>query len=253
MRHRQSAAAIENATAAVRLFEASGDEMQRGRALWVIACAQDDLGRKAASERAADEALAIARRTGDRWGEASALNIRWRQHVDLAMRLRGLQQSLACYQAAGNVSPAISVEGFAEETNARRGWYRGRPVYDIASPIFDEVRMTLENGRVFRITAVLPGTAPAVTGTDFASGTGDLTNDVAIQASATTTATDQPACSRFRANSGSAAGGWSYCLRRAGSESRAKTSLIRFIWLSASGLSSGSWKWSGCRSRTRPL
>ncbi len=104
MRTRQSAAAVANATAAARDLEALGDDVQRGRALWVVACAQDDLGHKADTERAADAALAIARRTGDRWGEASALNIRWRQNIDLAIRVRGLQQALAGYQAAGHVS-----------------------------------------------------------------------------------------------------------------------------------------------------
>jgi tetratricopeptide (TPR) repeat protein len=112
MRMRTSAAsadAVENAGTAARLFAALGDEFRRGRALWVIACAQDDLGRKAESERAADEALVIARRYGDRWGEASALNIRWRQHIDLSKRLRGLHQSLACYQACGNVSGQAAI------------------------------------------------------------------------------------------------------------------------------------------------
>ena len=90
-------------------FEALGDEMDRGRALWAVACAQDDLGRKVDSERAADEALALARRTGDRWGEASALNIRWRQNIDLAKRLRGLQQALAGYRASGYVSGQAAI------------------------------------------------------------------------------------------------------------------------------------------------
>ena len=45
------------------------------------------------TERAADGALATrATVPATAWGEASALNIRWRQHVDLAKRLRGLHQ-----------------------------------------------------------------------------------------------------------------------------------------------------------------
>ncbi len=104
MRTRQSAAAIENATAAARAFEALGDDIARGRAWWVVACAQDDLGRASAAERTADKALSLARRTGDRRGEASALNIRWRTNIDLALRLRGLHRALAAHQDAGNVS-----------------------------------------------------------------------------------------------------------------------------------------------------
>ncbi len=48
MRLRQSADAVRNGTAAARQFEVQGDEMNRGRALWAVACAQDDLGRKVA-------------------------------------------------------------------------------------------------------------------------------------------------------------------------------------------------------------
>ena len=104
MRLKQSATAVRNAGAAARQFAALGDERERGRALWVVACAQDDMGHRAQSERAADEALTLARRTGDGWGEASALNIRWRQNIDLAKRLRGLHQALAGYRASGHVS-----------------------------------------------------------------------------------------------------------------------------------------------------
>ena len=104
MRTQQSAAAIETATAATRAFAALGDDIARGRAWWVVACAQDDLGRASAAERTADKALALARRAGDRRGEASALNIRWRTNVDLALRLRGLHRALAAHQDAGNVA-----------------------------------------------------------------------------------------------------------------------------------------------------
>ena len=106
---RQSAAAVRNANAAAQQFDSLGNELERGRALWVVACAQDDLGHKKESERAADLALALARRSGDRWGEASALNIRWRQNIDLALRLRGLQQALAGYRASGHVSGQAAI------------------------------------------------------------------------------------------------------------------------------------------------
>ncbi len=102
-------AAVRNATAAARLFAEVGDDLQRGRALWSLACAQDLLGHRTKSERAADEALAFARQTGDRWGEASALNIRWRQNIDLGKRLRALHQALAGYRASGHVSGQAAI------------------------------------------------------------------------------------------------------------------------------------------------
>jgi len=109
MRLKQSAEAVRNATAAAHQFAALGDERERGRALWAVACAQDDLGRKLQSGRAADLALALACRTGDRYGEAAALNIRWRQNIDLAKRLRGLHQALAGYRASGYVSGQAAI------------------------------------------------------------------------------------------------------------------------------------------------
>jgi tetratricopeptide (TPR) repeat protein len=102
-------AALPDAVAAARLFAEIGDEMHRGRALWSVACAHDILGQTAKSERAADQALTLARRTGDRWGEASAFNSRWRQNVDLAKRLRGLHQALAGYLASGHVSGQAAI------------------------------------------------------------------------------------------------------------------------------------------------
>jgi MoaA/NifB/PqqE/SkfB family radical SAM enzyme len=49
-------------------------------------------------------------------------------------------EAIARMQACGNASPAISVEGFAEETNRRRGSYQGRPVYDIIMDTMDRLR-----------------------------------------------------------------------------------------------------------------
>jgi tetratricopeptide (TPR) repeat protein len=141
-RMRQSTSGVENASIAARHFAALGDEMRRGRALWVIACAQDDLGHKKDSERAADEALAIARRCGDAWGEASALNIRWRQHIDLAKRCGGC---IFRWQATGR--PATfqdrrrstttwrSRTARSGCTGARAGWRTGRSKSGDASTI----------------------------------------------------------------------------------------------------------------------
>jgi signal transduction histidine kinase/CheY-like chemotaxis protein/signal transduction protein with GAF and PtsI domain len=108
-RNRRDAEALAGARAAEADFAALGDEVQRGRALWVQAAAHDNLNQQNARDRAGREALAIARRHGDRWGEGAALNMLYRQHADLAQRLRGLQRSLACYVAAGNVSGQSAV------------------------------------------------------------------------------------------------------------------------------------------------
>jgi GAF domain-containing protein/CheY-like chemotaxis protein len=124
VRPRDSTAAVRNGTEAARLFAELGDPVARGRALWSVACALDDLGRKGATARTAEEALSLARQTGDRWGEASALNIRWRQDVDLAQRLRGLHQALAKYTAAGSISGQAAIYNNLSLAYRALGLYR---------------------------------------------------------------------------------------------------------------------------------
>jgi signal transduction histidine kinase/CheY-like chemotaxis protein len=99
-----NAEALDSARSAEAELARLGEEVPRGRALWVQACVYDAKDRPKDRDRAAREALAIARRHGDRYGEAAALNILHRRNPDLAQRLRGLQQSLAGYIAAGTVS-----------------------------------------------------------------------------------------------------------------------------------------------------
>jgi hypothetical protein len=88
----------------------SATSSHHGRALWVVACAEDILGHRAKSERAADGALVLARRTGDRWGEASAL-----QHPLAAARrpceataLDSIKR-LPGYLASGHVSGQAAI------------------------------------------------------------------------------------------------------------------------------------------------
>jgi GAF domain-containing protein/DNA-binding response OmpR family regulator len=96
-------AALENAHAAERLFRELGDTVGRGRALHAASVAQFHLGHAAGSERAATEALALARAAGDRYGEGAALNMMYRMHDDHAQQLRGLRDALAAHEAAGHV------------------------------------------------------------------------------------------------------------------------------------------------------
>ena len=120
----QFQAALKSATAALGHFTAADDTKERGRALWVAACAHDGLGHREKTDRAADEALLLARAAGDRWGEASALNIRWRQSMDLGLRLRGLHQALAGYVAAGHVSGQAAIYNNMSLAYRALGLYR---------------------------------------------------------------------------------------------------------------------------------
>ena len=101
-RGRDARASLRGAEQAAVLFEQLGDPLWQGRSLWLQAVALDQLGSTAESAAAAGRALALAERTGDNAGLGSARNLVWRQHPDLALRLKGLQQAVAAFGAAGH-------------------------------------------------------------------------------------------------------------------------------------------------------
>jgi signal transduction histidine kinase/DNA-binding response OmpR family regulator len=94
---------LVDAQAATTLCEALGDEALLGRALRGQAATLSPLGRPRERTVCGERALEIARRLGDRLGEAAALNILFRDHLDLSQRLRGLNQALAATEAAQNL------------------------------------------------------------------------------------------------------------------------------------------------------
>ncbi len=92
-----------HATRAAALFEAQGDTVQHGRALWVLASVYNTRGQPADADRVAAQALALGRRSGDLLGQGNALNLLTFNSADLAARLSLLKQSLAAFEAAGYV------------------------------------------------------------------------------------------------------------------------------------------------------
>ena len=103
-RQHDGAAGLRHATKAAALFEAQADALWQGRSLWSAGAALSDLGREAEAIRAAERALALAEAAGDRVGIGAASNLMWRAHPDVALRLKGLQRSLAAFAAAGQVT-----------------------------------------------------------------------------------------------------------------------------------------------------
>ncbi len=95
--------ALTHATRAAALFEAQGDMVQHGRALWVLASVHNTRGQPADADRVATQALALGRRCGDLLGQGNALNLLTFNSADLAARLALLKQSLAAFEAAGYV------------------------------------------------------------------------------------------------------------------------------------------------------
>jgi len=102
MRQRRFAEALATAQRAAAAAEKLADDRLKGRALWAQAAVLSPLGRPSERTALAERALVLARQQGDRIGEALCLNILYRDHVDLAQRLRGLNQALAAVLAAGH-------------------------------------------------------------------------------------------------------------------------------------------------------
>jgi len=94
-------AALQHAQQSAALFEALGDRVWQGRALWAQAHAHDQLGQPRERERCATAALALARHSGDQEGIGAASNVLYREHADMALRLKGLKQAVAAFVAAG--------------------------------------------------------------------------------------------------------------------------------------------------------
>ena len=117
-------AALDDARGAERLFRELGDKVRRGRAFHAMSIAHYDLGHAADCERAATEALALARDAGDRYGEGGALNLLYRMHGDLAVQLRGLREALAAHEAGGYVRSQAGVYNNLCLTYAPLGLHR---------------------------------------------------------------------------------------------------------------------------------
>ena len=106
-----NAAALRSAQRSAALFESLGDPVWQGRALWAQAYAHDQLGQARERERAGLASLALARQAGDHEGIGAAANIVYREHADMAQRLKGLRESLAAFIAAGQPERAAATLG----------------------------------------------------------------------------------------------------------------------------------------------
>jgi signal transduction histidine kinase/DNA-binding response OmpR family regulator/tetratricopeptide (TPR) repeat protein len=103
--------ALQHARQATQLFARLGDTVWQGRALWAEAYAHDQLGQARERERCARAALALARDAGDQEGIGAAANLLYREHADMALRLKGLKEALAAFLAAGQPARAGAALG----------------------------------------------------------------------------------------------------------------------------------------------
>ncbi|MCU0919705.1 MAG: hypothetical protein MUF16_05130, partial [Burkholderiaceae bacterium] len=106
-----NADALRHAQQAVAIFAALGDAVWQGRALWAQGYAHDQLGQWRECEQAARAALALARQAGDQAGVGAAANLLYREHADMAQRLKGLKEALLASLAAGQQERAAATLG----------------------------------------------------------------------------------------------------------------------------------------------
>ena len=95
--------AVHSASEAARLFQALGQPIGQGRALWAIGAAHGNLNRVAEGNRATNEALALGRSCGDMHGIGNALNLLTFSEADFGNQLKLLAQAHAAFEAAGYV------------------------------------------------------------------------------------------------------------------------------------------------------
>ena len=83
------------------LFEAAGDASGAGRAHWVIALSSYQLGRIDKSRVAAQRALELCTRAGDRYGIGNALLLLSHTHPDIAQAMGILREAAQAFESAG--------------------------------------------------------------------------------------------------------------------------------------------------------
>jgi len=96
-------AALRHGRAAASAFEALGDRVGAGRALWLCAIAARQLKRLDQHRDAAERARDLARETGDLLGLGNALNALNYSDVGLGDKLRLLNQAMAAFEAGGQL------------------------------------------------------------------------------------------------------------------------------------------------------
>ncbi|MFO1398068.1 MAG: GAF domain-containing protein [Burkholderiales bacterium] len=105
------AAGFREAKAAVAGFAAQHDDVNRGRALHVLAIAYSNRDEQGPTQRIAAEALALARRTGDLLGAGNALNMAAFNETDVGVQMRTWRQALAAFRRAGYALSQVTASG----------------------------------------------------------------------------------------------------------------------------------------------
>lgn len=124
MRTLDNARGIAAAHEAIRLFRAARRPVGMGRALWALSSISSTLGRVEAAQRAGREALAIARRCGDRYGIGDAANILAFDEPDIAVAFAHVKEASRAFTAAGYLERLSVVTHNLGNGFSRLGLYR---------------------------------------------------------------------------------------------------------------------------------
>ena len=119
-----SEAAAKHAVRAASIFESLGDIAWQGRALRTQSVALRLAGRRALAAQMATQALALARRCGDRLGQDMALTSLAIAQADLAASLRLFNQTLDAAKSAGYLPRQAQATGNIGDIYARLGLHR---------------------------------------------------------------------------------------------------------------------------------
>ena len=124
-----SSHAARSSREAARRYGALGDIAGRGRALWALGVALNEMGKARESTVALRESLALARRSGDLYGMGNALNLLTFHEADLAAILRLRRQCRTAFEAAGYVERQATALANLGVLYARMGlWRRARRI-----------------------------------------------------------------------------------------------------------------------------
>ncbi|MFO1415371.1 MAG: GAF domain-containing protein [Burkholderiales bacterium] len=118
-----AAPGARDAGKAARMFASLQRPLWQGRALWGAACALSRLGRSGDADRASTKALELGRATGDAFGIGNALNLLTFHEPDLARVKVLLTQSLAAFEAGGEVERQAIVRHNLGLLSSRLGLY----------------------------------------------------------------------------------------------------------------------------------
>ncbi len=124
LRSTELRAACSDAIQAASMFESCGDIAWQGRALRAQSLAHANSGRTALALKTATQALALARRSGDRVGQGMALTSIAICQDDIAAGLRLFNQSLDAERASGQLLRQAQATGNIGDVYAKLGLYR---------------------------------------------------------------------------------------------------------------------------------